>query len=412
MQRMIAVFISMVVLFGASVSISSAGEVDVLIDKLVEKGVLTPVEAQIILDETKQEVAKEISQAKSSSLPLWVQKITLKQDLRLRYQYEKKDSSDQSRSRGRVRYRLGLQTNVIDSVKVGVGLATGGDDPRSTNQTFENTFESPDIRLDYAYAQVKPIKDLSLIAGKFHRKPYLWEPTDLLWDGDINPEGAALHYDLSLVDGLDSFVNAGVLVLDENGTEDKVDPFMHYLQAGLVGKIDDLDSKLAVTYYGFNGLQGVDPDHSKDTNTRITGNVLKYDYDAIAVSAEVGVKEPFDLSLPRVAVFGDYVHNLSNDVDEDSGWALGCKVGAKKVKKSGQWQGKYIYARLGRDAFPDTFPDSDRYGGRTDVKSHEVVFSYALNKNIILSLDYYQSNFIKADSNKEQVAQADILFKF
>ena len=55
-----------------------AGEIDILVDKLVEKGILTPVEAQIVLDETKQEVANEIAQGKSYAVPSWVQKMKFK----------------------------------------------------------------------------------------------------------------------------------------------------------------------------------------------------------------------------------------------------------------------------------------------------------------------------------------------
>lgn len=127
-----------------------AGEIDTLVDKLVEKEFLTPVEAQIILDETKQEVAKEVAEGKSYALPKWVQMMKLKGDLRLRYQWNKKKSSEE-RHRGRYRFRLGAETKVIDNVKVGFGLATGGTDPRSTNQTMGNTFETPDIVFANSY---------------------------------------------------------------------------------------------------------------------------------------------------------------------------------------------------------------------------------------------------------------------
>ena len=249
-------------------SLTWAGEVDILVDKLVEKGILNPVEASIILDETKQQVAKEISEGKSSSLPKWVQNMKVKQDLRLRYQYEKKNASADVRNRGRLRYRLGIETKIIDQVKTGVGLATGSSDPRSTNQTFQNTFDTPDIRLDYVYAEYTPMKGAKIIGGKFKRKPYLWAPTDLLWDGDINPEGGSLHYEKGLSQNVDGFLNTGVWVLDENGTADRTDPFMHYAQAGAKWKGDGLDAKIASVYYGFNGVKGSDLDNEKNTNTQ------------------------------------------------------------------------------------------------------------------------------------------------
>ena len=72
-----------------------------------------------------------------------------------------------------------------------------------------------------------------------------------------------------------------------------------------------------------------------------------------------------------------------------------------------------MYAELGKDAWLDALPDSDRYDpGRTDIKSHEVVLKYALKKNIILGLDYYNSDRIKSSKNRDQLIQADVVFKF
>ncbi len=191
-------------------SVSQAGEMDILVDKLVEKGILSPVEAQIILDETKQQVSKELAEQKSYAAPSWTQKVKLKGDFRLRYQYERRNADTEGRTRGRYRFRLGGEGQVIDQFKVGFGLATGSDDPKSTNQTFSGdgsrTFGTPDIRLDYAFGEYQPLSNFKVAFGKFKRKPYLWAPTDMLWDSDINPEGASLHWEdaLASVDNTDS----------------------------------------------------------------------------------------------------------------------------------------------------------------------------------------------------------------
>ena len=108
-----------------------------------------------------------------------------------------------------------------------------------------------------------------------------------------------------------------------------------------------------------------------------------------------------------------YIKN-TYDIDdgEDTGWATGVKFGHKKAKKPGQWQGKYQYVHLERDAFPDAYPDSDRYSGKTDVKGHEVAFKYAWMKNVTLGLDYYYNDRIKATENKEHLVQFDTVVKF
>ncbi len=411
-QKYIIKIITYITILSLSFSQLKAGEIDILMEKLVEKGVLSPVESQIVLDETKHQVAKEVSQGKSYALPKWVQKVNLKQDLRLRYQYEKRDVNADARNRERLRYRLGLSSSVNDRVKVGLGLASGGSDPRSTNQTFQNTFDSPDIRLDLAFAEYTSENGFKIVGGKFKRKPYLWAPTDLMWDGDINPEGTSVNYNKSLNDNTDGFINGGVWVLDENGAAAKADPIMFYGQAGFKSKNDTMDTQLAFTYYGYNAYKGIDPDNSRDSNSRVAGNLLQFDYDSFGISGEIGFKKPFALPINRLAIFGEYINNISDNVVEDTGYAIGFKFGDKKVKKKGQWQGKYIYANLEADAVPDTFPDSDRFGGRTDIKGSEFALSYALMKNIILSADYYIIDRIKAAADTERLFQLDLLLKF
>ena len=108
-----------------------------------------------------------------------VDNLKIKGDLRLRYQWEEKESKT-DRHRGRFRLRMGVEAEVVENAKVKFGLASGGDDPRSTNQTLQNSFDTPDIRLDYAYAEYAPAKELKFFGGKFNN-PF-WRPTDLLWD--------------------------------------------------------------------------------------------------------------------------------------------------------------------------------------------------------------------------------------
>ncbi|RKY42017.1 MAG: hypothetical protein DRP80_07245, partial [Candidatus Omnitrophota bacterium] len=101
-------------------SLAYSGEIDILVDKLVEKEILSPGEARAILIETKEEVKKDLAKGKLEGLPKWVQRTKLKGDLRLRYQWEDKhDAPD--RHRGRYRFRLGLETKVNEAVKVAAG---------------------------------------------------------------------------------------------------------------------------------------------------------------------------------------------------------------------------------------------------------------------------------------------------
>ena len=70
-----------------------------------------------------------------------------------------------------------------------------------------------------------------------------------------------------------------------------------------------------------------------------------------------------------------------------------------------QWQAKYNYRRLERDAWADFLPDSDFYGGDTNVKGWEAEFKLAINKNVTLGLDYYNAELIRYAAGQTEEGQ-------
>ncbi len=362
------------------------------------------------IEETAEEKLASVQQV--SDKLKWAEKIQFKGDLRLRRQYQEADPENgekQSRERYRYRLRLGAEGEVTDEVKVGLGFASGSDDARSTNETLDDGFSTKDIRLDYAYAEWMPADWVSVVGGKFKRKGYLWAPSDLLWDGDINPEGVSvhLHTDNSLGS---TYANAGHWLLEEYSSVSD-DPTLTYAQVGHKFKSGNIFGNVAGTYYSFDGLEGEPAIVGSGGNNTISSGVYMYDYDSIGLSAELGLEDVF-MPGKIFAVFGDYIKN--DDSDEDKGRAIGFKFGDKKVKDPHTWQLKFINADLEADAFPDFLPDSDRLGGKTGVESNEIAFKYAIAKNIILGLDYYDSeqDAPGLDDDEDKVLQTDIEFKF
>ena len=435
----LAVFLLWGAALSLGVSSAYAGEVDLLVQKLVEKGVLAPNEAQILMDETRQDVAKQNAKGANDMLPSWIQTTKLKGDLRLRYQSQQKKSSTSTggtvRNRGRIRYRLGLETKPNEKVTVAAGLASaekisstscaagsactvsnGVDDSRSTNLTMQNGFSRGDIRLDYAYADYKYNSSLRMIGGKYNAMgtDYLWYTSDMLWDSDINQEGASVHADFARVLLGDAFVNAGYWVLDESSSMAS-DLGMYYAQAGMVFEpIEAVNFKLAGTFYGMQN-----DDSGSLIDGRVSGNTVassRYVYDfgnIYAGSAELVYSWPEETSSPikMVGLFGDYVMNPDPNSD-NTGYAAGLKIGHKKVSGAKTWQFKYQYVRLASDAWLDDFPDSDRYSGGTNIKGNELILDIGLAKNVSLGLDYYMSDVLKGQSYPERIFQADINLKF
>ena len=371
-----------------------------LLSILRDKGSISQDEYDALVNAAQTEDKEAQKTAKSTVAAAdWTSRVKIKGDMRLRYQYQDETGSI-NRDRGRLRYRLGIIAKPIDHMEVGAGLASGGSDPRSTNQTFDNAFSTKGLQLDYAYIKYRFTDSFSAIGGKFGFKKYLWNATDLMWDGDINPEGFSANYNFNNSLG-NTFVNGGIWVIDESGN-DVHDPFMGYAQLGQHFTSGDNFATLAGTYYrfaefspaNFAAAEAAGGGHG-NTDHRFT---------VLSASGEIGRKNLFGNGV-SASLFGDYVKNTGTTTSQDMGFSLGAKL------TNGTWTLKYIYADLDANAVPDFLPDSDRFDGNTNVKGHEVIAEYKLFKNTTLGLDYYNSKD-KGTNAKQNVLQADVVVKF
>lgn len=402
-----------------------AGEVDILVRKLVEHGVLSQKDAQEILQETKVEAEKERKQTiaatrealmtgedapfmLASALPAWVRNTTLKGDFRLRYQYTDRENSTTNRNRGRYRLRIGVITKVNEKVDVGFGIATGGSNPRSAVQDMNNTFDKAEIRLDLAYASYKAFDWLKLIGGKFENP--LWVPGgSFLWDSDIRPEGVSAVMQRT-VGGVELFMNSGFWILDEY-KDDSDDPLMWVMQPGYkvnLGK--QAYFKNALTVYRFSNVKGNNLDYSSNSNTRNPDGTYAENFNSLVLSGELGCKTGLAL-IPFAAVYSEYINNTSAS-SKDGGYVYGFKFGHEKVAKAHQWQTRFQYQRLEADAWLDTFPDSDAYGGETNTEAYRLQFTYGVMDTIDFTTTYYYSRPLTGPIDDENNLQVEMNFKF
>jgi len=180
----------------ATASLSRAQDSGALIDKLVQKGILSSKDAEEVRTEIQQDAAQ--SQIGKIALSNSVTQLRLYGDLRLRWQYN--DSQQQipdgnnvsQQSRWRYRLRLNADWQLGNDWFAGVQLQTG-QAADSGNQTYSNGFNNDSIFISRAFLGYQ--NDwLKIIAGKQANPFYT---TDLLWDPDINPAGLtetiALH---------------------------------------------------------------------------------------------------------------------------------------------------------------------------------------------------------------------------
>ncbi len=398
-------------------SFAATTQVDSLINKLIEKGILTEKEA----DQIKGEIVydeKNIREANmKSDLPQWVQDMKLNGDFRLRHEYSlRNDSTDVQRNRGRIRYRLGIETKINDKVKVAAGLASDGGNPRSNNQSFGSTFAKGNVVLNYAYAEYSPNDYMKLTGGKM--KNPIWEPMEFLWDSDITPDGGAIQLNYKLNDYINPFLTAAAFQLSESASITD-DPFMYVIQGGIKGKLGEkADYKLVGTW---NGLDNVDKNllanrSSPTTNTTNAASQYVYHYSSPEVGVELGLNDPFGealpiLYVPRVGIFGEYLNNPSPE-KQDIAYMFGAYMGNSTVSSAGAWKITGAYKSIARDAWLDALPDSDFYGGATDVKGYESILELGLAKNVSFVIDYYRTERRKTTKAPESLVQTDFNFKF
>ena len=337
--------------------------------------------------------------SKASENPL-----NLKGDLRIRQQVESQDSTT-SRSRSRIRFRLGGSNAVSEDTKVSFGLATGGTDPRSTNQTLQNSSQTPDIRLDYAYVTHKFPDQFTVMAGKM--KNPLYRPSDLLWDSDINPDGLAVTFK-SKDSKIDWSVIGGYFILDEL-SDDTKDPYLLAIQPSIDWKLDETTTaRTTVSYYVSQNLEGNTLDNSASSNTLGTSGYDE-DFATLVTSAQIDFKDVYGLELVRP--FAEFVINTNKD-DDNKGGIVGVKFGHKKVKEKCKWQSTISYRYLATDAWLDTFPDSDAYGGATNAEGLEVELKYGLSKHSSIGVDVYSMNKINGVKDAQTITQLDLIVKF
>lgn len=428
MKRLIFVIGLGLLLLGlTNSSFAATTGVDALIEKLVEKGVLDRKEGIKLKSEIAEDEKLVREEGLKQGLPSWVQNIKLKGDLRLRYQnqHEKNNNDIQKDVNiGRVRMRLGLESKINEKFLAGVGIATGSGDPRSTNISFGDYNSKKQIVLDYAYAKYMPLPWLNVVGGKMLQGDVFWAPTDLVWDTDINPEGAVVGINKALGSKASIFTNAGFLVVQTDSTSTSgASAFL--LQQGASYKFNDTFSlKGALAYTAFDVKDQVPSSFDKGSNTKYqsssatTGNYA-YNYGMLNPALEFKIVQPFKAigsNIESLKFFGEYVNNLDVS-NKNTGFSAGFQLGNEKIIKWGDWQFRYVYAMLGKDAVLDILPDSDRYSGKTGIRSHEGSFNFGLGKNTFLGFDIYRSwgiNGINSGgrAQPETLAQVDFNMKF
>lgn len=377
-------------------------------------------------EEVRMLVEQALAESKSMFAPGWLENLKFGGDLRLRYEYRRR-AAEQRDDDGRYRFRLRfgiVKTWPKEDMEIGFRIVSGADnDPTSTNQTFENMFQEYAIGVDQVFAKWTPrqVKGLTVIAGKM---PQPWQTTDLIWDSDVNPDGAWLAYKFPGLGPFEPFVGAGIFTLnyDDRGVANAGRP-----ESTLAAYEMGFNLKLphgvvwtsSVNAYDFTHVQSLfrDVGFAARGNT-VAGNLLLADGFQLWVLTNKVSFKAFNLPITLV---GEFVHNSDNqDVrDNSNGWMAGVRIGQNK--KKGDWQFAAAYRYLQSDAVLAFFSESDFGNGtHTNRKGCEFKLSYNITDNMTAGVALFATQPIDVNvpggpaewDRTRFTFQADLVWKF
>jgi len=371
----------------------------------------------------------------------WLKDLKFKGDLRLRYEgaHHSKGNPAHSGNLNRFRFRLryGFEKLFGPEMKIGFRLASGSTgDPTSTNQTFTGNFVDKTHVIDQAYAiytpnwgKIGPIQKLELGGGKFNN-PFTRGSSDLIWDGDVNPEGAYEMIDATFVDtedfALKGFLTMGQMILQQAAhTAANQNSELYAFQLGVNPevKVGDMPLKFlsAASYYNysdfahggnFGALAGGNPNVDTEAGTLDANQFKVLDF---MQSVEL---KPVDF-LPVMKPWFEYAFNTdantkidASAAGENTAWGAGLKLG--KTKAKGDWELSYAYKFIQANSVVGAFNDSDF--GHSGRRGNVISFQYKLTDNLTTGITAFLVNNLNHDTltrdQEEKRAFADLVWSF
>ena len=349
-------------------------------------------------------VADHASIKNTHSDSSWTEAMRWKGDFR--YRYESFNIEDTPyRHRNRVRARAALIADITPTIEVGLGLASGGDDPVSSNQTLGGGGSTKEIRMDLAYFDWSGLSNTHIVGGKFSNYIHKSGKNGLLWDGDWRPEGTGIKWDNGRIfaNGLGTWIESD---------SKKGQSFAYLTQAGFRIPIgDNVRLTAGVGYHVFDtkgsgSFFGDDNDFFGNSFNPVTKTYL-HNYEELELFADLS----FELFGHPSQIFGNFVQNQA--VNEfDTAFAMGFKYG--QAKNKGQWEFGYVYQDLEADSVLGLLTDSDFGGGGTDSKGHVLKGSFAIYKNFNAKFTYFINDIdLKSGEPKDfNRLQLDLSFKY
>lgn len=307
-------------------------------------------------------------------------RVHLEGDLRLRYQGDYSDADARKRDSAQLRARFGGTYRINDDLLLGARLATGdGDDPNSTDVQLSNFADDLQVTLDMAYAQLNR-GGLKLYGGKL---PQPFARTDLVWDSDVNPQGAAATYKRAFTHGSALRFSTLYFIIDEQVAGD--DSIMRGAQVVFDWAAGAWKYDLSAAYYDYD-LGSVAGGDAGDYRTNLRNPDGSYRSDFNLVDVIAGLTWPGRTEHWPLRIVGDYVHNLDAATSADTGYGVDVTLG--RASQVHDWRVTYGYSTAETDAVFAAF-SHDNIGIATNYKLHALTFDYVPYPKTLISAIWY-----------------------
>ena len=447
----------------ASATAHAADNSEALLDALVKKGILTSKEAKDIQAENTSNITP--LPATKWKISDSIKSIGLFGDARFRYEYRGTDNpkgagltSGDTYYRERFRYalRLGIKGDLYDNWSYGVRVETSAN-PRSPWVTFADDTgkansggvsggtpsdkTSDFLNVGQVYLNWHPASWYEMTVGRMPNPLYM---TPMVWDSDINPEGAFEKFKYS-VGKLDLFADFGQFDyqnVNPAHQSPSSDAFILAWQLGAnVNIAKDMAFKIAPVVYNYTGRGS-----SAGVNTTFVGqgaasgansNTAALNQNGVndLLVLEVPAEFTFPVNAPGLGalegrLFGDFGYNLQGDdraraafntnpgafpsgapvTDQNKAYQIGFGIGNRgpvygptqglvygSTSKKGTWETRFYWQHVEQYALDVNLIDSDFFEGRANLEGFYGSFAYSLTDAIIGTVRYGHADRINSN---------------
>lgn len=358
---------------------------------------------------------------------------------------------NETRIRFRGRARLGVDSDITDSITAGVRLVTGNtSDLVSETQTIDGSAPYQ-IGLDELYIRLDKRNDqrfpwLTVVGGRF-LNPYD-TPTNLIFHKDLTFTGMSATARLGLGDGSADqsqlFFTVGAHPVQEIQFSAQ-DKWFAAAQLGVnIRWADTQGFRVAGAFYDYFNVTGrLNPPDSPGLYNFTAPQFLRYGNTVfdIANSADstsnlfalaskfriANVNATYSIGIDRyvLSVTADAVKNFgfnSNAVAANTGYFVRARTkgyqgeiafGHPAVLTPGAWRGVIGYRYLQGDAVMDGFTDSDfHYFGGTNARGYYLMGDVGLATRVWLRVRYLSANEIDGPHFGVDTLQLDVNTRF